>query len=110
MSCRPPPAVLLPGHFLIGSEGDKRFFGLTVFSAVFQGRHIICLPEYPGEMVGRIVTNSLCDLADLKIRIGQIIDRFRHPQTLYEPGKIVPGVLFDQSTKVRLAVMEQLCQ
>ena len=61
-------------------------------------------------MVGGVVANPLRNLADLQVRVGQIVHCLRHAQPFYQTGEIMPGVLLDQRTKVWFAVVEQFRQ
>ena len=81
-----------------------------MYFAVFLGRHLIFGAKYPGEMIGRVISDTFSNLIDFHSGIRQLRHCIRHPKLLDQHRKAAAGILLDQRAQVRLTVVEEFRQ
>ena len=66
--------------------------------------------EDPGEVVGGIISDDFRNLADLDVRIDEVVDGVPHAEAADQVREVAAGVLLDEAAEMGLAVVEEFRQ
>ncbi len=66
--------------------------------------------EDPGEVVGGVISDDFRNLADLDVRIDEVVDGVPHAEAADQVCEVAAGVLLDEAAEMGLAVVEEFRQ